>query len=27
MAKLKALRKTALIDDIISPIDEEWEAM
>jgi prevent-host-death family protein len=24
--RLKALRKTAIIGDIVSPIDDEWEA-
>jgi len=24
--KLKALRKTAYVDDVLSPVNEEWEA-
>jgi prevent-host-death family protein len=25
--QLEALRETAVVDDVLSPIDEEWEAM
>lgn len=25
--KLEQLRKTAVVEDVLSPIDEEWEAM
>ena len=27
IARLKALRKTAIIGDLITPLDEQWEVM